>query len=123
MNLIFHETLDEFVIIYIDDILVYFKFAKEHVTHLKFVLQLFFLKKLYTNWVKSKFASLEINFLGQVLSQEGVKPNPKKIESIKEWLNLVSTKGIRSFIGLANLYKKFIKDFLTLVKLLTDLLK
>jgi hypothetical protein len=64
-----------------------------------------------------------MNFLGHVLSQEGVKPNPKKIESIKEWLNPVSAKGIRSFIGLVNLYKKFIKDFSTLIELLTDLLK
>jgi hypothetical protein len=68
MNSIFHEKLNEFVIIYIDDILVYSKFMKEHMTHLKFVLQKFKENKLYANWVKSEFTSLEMDFLGHVLS-------------------------------------------------------
>jgi len=123
MNSIFHGKLDEFVIIYIDEILVYLKFAKEHVTHLKFVLQKFKENKLYTNQAKNKFVSPKMNILGHVLSWEGVKPNPKKIKSIKEWQNPVLAKGIRSFIRLVNFYRKFIKDFLALVELLTNLLK
>lgn len=83
MNSIFHKKLDEFVSIYIDDILVYSKSTKEHVTYLEFVLQKLKEDKLYTNWVKSKFASLEMDFLGHVLFQEGVRVNLKKIESIK----------------------------------------
>ncbi len=58
-----------------------------------------------------------------MLSQEGVKPNPKKIELIREWKNLVLAKGVISFLGLANFYRKFIKDFSTLAKPLIDLLK
>ncbi len=123
MNLIFHEKLDEFVIFYIVDILVCSKFVEEHVTHLKFVLQKFKKNKLYANRVKSEFTSLEMDFLGDVLSQERVKPNLKKIESIKEWQNLVSTKRVRSFLGLANFYMKFIKDFCGLAKPLTNFLK
>ncbi len=122
MNSIFHKKLDEFMIIYIDDILVYSKFTKEHATHLEFMLQKFKKKKLYTNRAKNKFVNSKMN-LGHVLFREGVKPNPKKIESIKEWQSLVSTKGVKSFLGLANFYRKFKKDFPTLTKPLIDLLK
>jgi flagellar biosynthesis protein FlhB len=73
--------------------------------------------------VKSEFKSLEMVFLGHVLSHEGVRPNLKKIELIKEWQNLSLAKRVRSFLGLANFYKKFIKDFLALAKLFIDLLK
>jgi hypothetical protein len=83
MNSIFCEKLNEFVSIYTNDILVYSKSTKEHVTHLEFVLQKFKEDKLYTNRVTSKFASLEMDFLGHVLSWEEVRVDPKKIESIK----------------------------------------
>jgi hypothetical protein len=73
--------------------------------------------------VKNEFASSEMDFLGHVLSREGVMFDPKKIELIKEWQSLVPAKGVRSFLGLANLYRKFIKDFLALAKLPTNLLK
>jgi hypothetical protein len=68
MNSIFHEKLYEFMIIYINDILVYSKFVEEHATHLDFVLQKLKKNKLYVNWVKSEFTSLEMDFLGDVLS-------------------------------------------------------
>ncbi len=64
-----------------------------------------------------------MDFLGHVLFWEGVKPNLKKIESIKEWQSPDLAKGVRSFLGLANFYKKFIKDFFALAKPFTDLLK
>jgi hypothetical protein len=67
--------------------------------------------------------SPKLEFLGHVLSQEGVRPDPKKMESIKEWQNLMPAKGVKSFLGLANFYKKFIKDFLSLAKPLIDFLK
>jgi len=67
MNLIFHEKLDEFVVIYVDDILVYSKFVEEHVTHLEFVLQKFKKNKLYANWGKNEFANPKMDFLGHVL--------------------------------------------------------
>jgi hypothetical protein len=73
------------MIIYIDDILVYSKSIEEHGTHLEFVLQKLKENKLYTNYAKSEFTNLEMDFLRHVLFWEWVKPNPKKIESIKEW--------------------------------------
>jgi len=123
MNSIFHNKLDEFMIIYIDDILVYSKFAKEHATHLEFMLQKLKENKLYANRAKNEFASSKMDFLAHVLFQEGVRPNPKKIESIKEWKILMSTKGVKSFLGLANFCKKFLKNFSALAKPLTNLLK
>jgi hypothetical protein len=64
-----------------------------------------------------------MNFLGHVSSKEGVRLDPKKIESIREWQTLVSTKGVRSFLKLVDFYKKFIEDFFALAKSLTNLLK
>ncbi len=116
LNSIFHEKLDEFIIIYIYDILVYSKFVEVHVIHLEFVLQKFKENKLYSNKAKSEFTSLKMDFLGHLLSQEGMKPNPKKIELIKECQSPISTKGVKSFLGLANFYNMFIKDFSALAK-------
>jgi hypothetical protein len=67
--------------------------------------------------------SPKLEFLGHVLSQEGVRFDPKKMESIKEWQNSMPAKGVKSFLGLANFYRKFIKDFLSLAKPLTNLLR
>jgi flagellar biosynthesis protein FlhB len=64
-----------------------------------------------------------MDFLGHVLSQEGVRPDLRKIESIKEWKNLISIKRVWLFLGLANFYRKFINDFFALVKPLTNLWK
>jgi hypothetical protein len=83
MNSIFHKKLDEFVIIYIDDILVYSKFVEEHASHLEFVLQKFKEKKLYANQAKNEFASPEMDFMGHVLSQEGVKLDLGKLNQLK----------------------------------------
>jgi hypothetical protein len=79
MNLIFHEKLDEFMIIYIDDILVYFKMAKEHAENLEYVLNKLCENKLFANRVKNEFAWEDMNFLGHILSWEGVKFNLKKL--------------------------------------------
>jgi hypothetical protein len=102
MNLIFHEKLDEFVVIYIDDILVYSKYA----THLEFVLQKLKENKLHANRAKNKFTNPKMNFLGHVLFREGVRPNPKKIESIRECQSLVLAKKVKSLLGLAKFYMK-----------------
>lgn len=84
MNSIFHERLDDFVIIYIDDILMYSKIAKEHVENLEYVLSNFCENKFFVNWTKNEFARKEMDFLGHILSWEGVKLNTKKLEAIKD---------------------------------------
>ncbi len=123
MNFIFHEKLDEFVIIYIDDILVYSKIVEEHMKHLEYLLNKLLKNQLFANKAKNEFAQKEMGFLGHILSGEGVRPNLKKLEAIKDWKRLITIKGIRSFLGLVNFYRKFIKGFSQLVKPLLDLLK
>jgi hypothetical protein len=94
MNLIFHEKLNEFIIIYMDDILVYSKSMEKHVSHLEFVLQKLRKIKLYVNQAKNKFVSLEMDILGHVLSQEGVKPSPRKLNQLKNGKVLFQQKGL-----------------------------
>ncbi len=79
MNSNFHEKLDEFMIIYIDDVLVYFKTMKEHVEHLEYVMNKLWNNELLANRVKNEFAHEEMDFLGHILSWEGVRSNPKKL--------------------------------------------
>jgi hypothetical protein len=115
--------LDEFVIIYIDDILVYSKSTKKHAKHLEYVLTKFCENKLFAKKAKNEFAQEEIHLRGHMLSQEGVMLDPKKLQGIRDWKRLIMVKGIQSFLGLVNFYRKFIKGFWVLAKLLSDVLK
>ncbi len=83
VNSIFHERLDEFVIINIDDILVYSKTTNEHAKHLKYILSKFHENKLFVNWTKSEFTRKEMDFMGHILSWEGVRHGLKKLEAIR----------------------------------------
>ncbi len=111
MDSIFHKKLDEFVIIYIHDILVYSKMAKEHAEHLEYVLNKLYEDKFFANMAKSEFAQEEMDFLGHILSWEGVTLDLKKLETTKDWKRLIVVKGIWYFLGLINFYWKFIKGF------------
>jgi hypothetical protein len=123
MNTIFREETDNFVIIYIDDILVYSKTAEEHARHLEVVLQKLRDNKLYANREKSDFAQNEIEFLGYVVTKDGIKPNMKKVKTIQEWKWPSTQKRLRSFLGLANYYRRFIRIFSKIARPLSDLLK
>jgi hypothetical protein len=84
MNLIFHEKLDEFII-YIDDILFYSKFVKEHIIPLEYVLKKLKENQFFANKANNKFSQGNTNLLGHVLTRKAVRPNPKKVEAIKCW--------------------------------------
>jgi len=101
-----------FMIIYIDDILVYSKVVEEHMKHLEYVLSKFLQNKLFANRAKCEFAQEEIDFLRHILLKEGVMPNFKKLQAIRDWKRLVRIIGIKSFLSLNKLYWKFIKRFL-----------
>ncbi|KAL0452067.1 UNVERIFIED_CONTAM: Retrovirus-related Pol polyprotein from transposon [Sesamum latifolium] len=123
MNKTLQPFLDQFVIVFIDDILIYSRSPKEHEQHLWTVLQILREKQLYAKFSKCEFWMEEIAFLGHVVSKEGVQPDPAKVRAILEWEPPKNVSEVRSFLGLAGYYRRFVKDFSVVAKPLTNLLK
>lgn len=121
MNRIFHPYLDKFVVVFIDDILVYSKSEEEHAEHLRVVLEVLREKKLFAKLSKCDFWLEEVSFLGHVISRGGVSVDPSKIEAVSKWEAPKSVSEIRSFLGLAGYYRKFIEGFSKLALPLTML--
>ena len=111
MNRVFTAYLDTFVIVFIDDILVYSRTPEEHVEHLNTMLQILQEKQLYTNFSKCEFWLDRISFLGHVISKDGVMVDPSKIEAVSNWNRPKNASEVRSFTGLAGYYRKFVEDF------------
>jgi len=123
MNKIFMEELDRFVVVFIDDILVYSKTREEHEKHLRIVLEKLRRNRLYGKFSKCDFWLEEVAFLGHVITAEGVAVDPTKIEAVVNWRQPSNVSEIRSFLGLAEYYRRFIENFSTIAKPLTNLLK
>jgi hypothetical protein len=111
MNNILSKFLDKFVLVFIDDILIYSKNREEHEEYLQLVLQVLREHQLYAKFSKCDFFQKQIHYLGHVLSEEGVAVDPNKIRSIMEWPTPKDVSDIRSFMGLAGYYRRFIKEF------------
>src|ERR1044072_4226381 len=111
MNRIFHPFLDRFVVVFIDDILVYSKNEEEHREHLRQVLQILRAKKRYANAAKCEFWLEEVKFLRHVISREGIAVDPSKVEAVMAWERPKTMTEIRSFLGLAGYYRRFIEGF------------
>ncbi|WMV37606.1 hypothetical protein MTR67_030991 [Solanum verrucosum] len=105
MNGVFKPFLDSFVIVFIDDILVYSKSGKEHADHLRSVLAVLGKQKLYSKFSKFEFWLKWVAFLGHVVSNEGVMVDPQMIEAVKNWVRPSSVREVRSFVGLASYYR------------------
>jgi hypothetical protein len=125
MNLInlFMEELDKFVIVFIDDILVYSKSVEEHEQHLRVVLGKLRAHKLYAKLSKCEFWLEKISFLGHILTAEGVAVDPEKVETVSNWQHPTNVSEIRSFLGLAGYYRRFIEGFSKIARPMTELLK
>ena len=121
MNRIFHPYLDKFVVVFIDDILIYSKNDEEHAEHLRIVLELLKDKKLYAKLSKCEFWLNEVSFLGHVISKNGIAVDPTKVEAVSQWEAPKTVSEIRSFLGLAGYYRKFIEGFSKLALPLTKL--
>jgi len=121
MNRIFHEFLDKFVVVFIDDILIYSKNLEEHERHLRIVLQILRERQLYGKWSKCEFWLKEVQFLGHVISQNGIAVDSSKVQAVLLWEQPKNITEIRSFLGLAGYYRKFIERFSKLALPLTKL--
>ncbi|WVZ93805.1 hypothetical protein U9M48_039760 [Paspalum notatum var. saurae] len=117
MNSVFMNELDKFVVVFIDNILIYSKNEKKHEEHLQIVLTRLREHKLYAKFSKCAFWLKEVSFLGHILSEKGVAVDPSKVEDVLNWKNL------KSFLGLAGYYPRFIKDFSKTTKPMTSLMK
>lgn len=122
MNDILRPYLDKFVVVYLDDILIYSKTPEEHAEHLRKVLTLLRQHKLYAKFTKCHFGIRSVEFLGHIVSAEGIATDPRKIEAVVKWPQPRTLTELRSFLGLANYYRRFVRNFSAIAAPLTSLM-
>ena len=123
MNKVFMDFLDKFVVVFVDDILIYSNGEEEHKDHLRAVLQWLRDHQLYTKFSKCEFWLKKVGFLGHLLSAEGIAVDPSKVKDVLDWVPPTTVTQIRSFLGLAGYYRRFIEGFSKIAKPMTELLK
>jgi hypothetical protein len=123
MNKVFMEYLDKFVMVFIDDILVYLRSEEEHEVHLHLALQKLQEHRLYAKLSKCEFWMKQVSFLGHIISKGGTSVDPSKVQDVLSWNVPMSVNDIQSFIGLAGYYWRFIEGFLKISKLMIKLLE
>lgn len=123
MNSILAPLLRKCVVVFIDDILVYSTNWRDHLEHIRVVFNILDKHQFKVNLSKCSFAQTSLHYLGHIISQEGVATDPEKISAVKSWPTPRSVKDIRSFLGLAGYYRKFVKNFGIMSRPLTSLLK
>jgi hypothetical protein len=119
----FMPELDKFVMVFIDDILVYSKDEEEHEQHLRVILQRLREHQLYAKFSKCAFWLIEVPFIGHVISAEGIAVDLSKVQEVLDWKSQTSVTQIRSFLGLAGYYRRFIPNFSKISKPMTRLLE
>ncbi|KAG8503344.1 hypothetical protein CXB51_001310 [Gossypium anomalum] len=123
MNRIFRLYLDRFVVVFINDILIYSRDEFEHTEHLRIVLQTLHDKQLFAKFSKCEFWIKKVGFLGHIVSANGIRVDPSKISAIVDWKPLRNVLEVRSFLRLAGYYRRFVKGFSMIVTLMTQLLQ
>ncbi|XP_031377624.1 uncharacterized protein LOC116193034, partial [Punica granatum] len=123
MNHVLRAFIGRFVVVYFDDILVYSKNLDDHKVHLKSVLDVLRKEKLFANMKKCTFCTDKLVFLGFVVSAQGIRVDEEKVRAIQEWPSPTSVSNVRSFHGLASLYRRFVKDFSSIAAPLTEVIK
>jgi hypothetical protein len=123
MNKVFMEYLDKFVVVFIDDILIFSKMEEEHEKHLRMVLEKLRSNQLYTKFSKCEFWLMEVAFLGHVISAGGISVDPSEVKDVLNWMPPTNASEIHSFLGLVGYYRRFKNDFSKIAKPMTRLLK
>jgi hypothetical protein len=123
MNSVFMRELGKFVVIFMDDILIYSENEEEHADNLRIVLSRLCEHKLYAKFIKCEFWLKKVPFLSHVLSSEGISVDPTKVQEVLDWKTLTTVHEIRSFLRLAGYYRRFIPDFSKIAKPMTQLLE
>jgi hypothetical protein len=122
MNKVFIEYLEKFVVVFIDDILIFSKNEEDHNEHLRVVLQKLRENKLYAKLSKCEFWLKEVSFLGHIISEGGISVDPSKVKDVLSWKTPRNVSDIRSFLRLAGYYRRFIEGFSKNSKPMTELL-
>jgi hypothetical protein len=122
MNSVFMDYLDKFMVVFIDDILIYSQNEQEHEEHLRKVLQRLRDCQLYAKLSKCKLWISEVLFLGHIINREGLAVDPKKVTTILDWKAPKDVRGIKSFIGIAGYYRRFVEGFSKIARPMTSLL-
>ena len=123
MNRIFHDCIDEFLVIYMDDLLIFSKDEDQHLKHLEIVLSRLQEHELYVSPRKCEFMKDNIDFLGMFVGKDGIRVNPEKVQIIMTWPKPNSLTDLRSFLGLLQFFRRFIPNFAKIASPLTDLTK
>src|SRR5437016_1370401 len=123
MNELFMDYLYDWMVVYINDILIYSKTFEEHMEHLKIVFNILRKANLMMKLKKCKFLEQNIEFLGHIVGKDGIKVDPAKIEKVKDLKIPTTVREVRSILGLCSYYRKFVKDFSKIAKPLNELLK
>ena len=121
MNDVFREFLDHFVVVYLDDILVFSKNEKDHENHVRLVLEKLCSAGLYAKLEKCVFHHPQVEFLGYIISGEDLSMDPKKIEAVISWKAPSIVRDVQCFFGFANFYRIFIQNYSKIVAPLTKL--
>jgi hypothetical protein len=122
MNKVFMEYLDKFVVVFIDDIMIFSKNEEEHDEHLRLVLQKLRENQLYAKLNKCEFWLKEVSFLGHIISEGGISVDPSKVKDMLSWNTPQNVSDIRSFLGLARYYRRFIEGLSKISKPMMELL-
>ena len=123
MNDLLRPFLGKFVVVFLDDILIYSRSLSEHVQHIRTVLDVLRTEKLYAKASKCEFFKKELLYLGHIITRDGIRVDPEKLDKVRNWPILKNVRQVKSFLGFTGFFRKFIKEYSKVAAPLTQLLK